>query len=100
MLGKRVSGNQLFQNFLAEGPRPWDSRLRRSRATGCAGRRSEDFNQSCRETMPVPPQIDFTPYAYGFRAKEPSVDPTRQVNMSVFWGAEVFIVNWRADLRK
>ena len=35
----------------------------------------------------------------GFRAKEPSVDPTRQVNMSVFCG-EVFIVNWRADLRK
>jgi len=34
--------------------------------------------------MRVPPQIDFTPYAYGFRAKEPSVDPTRQVNMSVF----------------
>jgi len=33
-----------------------------------------------------------------FRAKEPSVDPTRQVNMSVFC-AEVFIVNWRADLR-
>jgi len=34
-----------------------------------------------------------------FRAKEPSVDTTRQVNMSVFC-AEVFIVNWRADLRK
>jgi len=33
----------------------------------------------------------------GFRAKEPSVDPTRQVNMCVFC-AEVFIVNWRADL--
>ena len=35
----------------------------------------------------------------GFRAKEPSVDPTWQLNMSVFC-AEVFIVNWRADLRK
>ena len=32
-------------------------------------------------------------------AKEPSVDPTRRVNMSVFC-AEVFIANWRADLQK
>jgi len=30
----------------------------------------------------------------GYRAKELSVDPTRQVNVSVFC-AEVFIVNWR-----
>jgi len=35
----------------------------------------------------------------GFRAKEPFVDPIRQVNMSVFC-AEVVCVNWRADLRK
>jgi len=27
-------------------------------------------------------------------------DPTRRVNMSVFFSTEVFIVNWRADVRK
>jgi len=42
---------------------------------------------------------DASRLSQGFRAKEPSVDPTRRVNMSVF-STEVFIVNWRADLRK
>jgi len=47
MLGKRVSGNQFFKIFWGKGPqtpRPWASRLSRSRATGSAGRRSADFN--------------------------------------------------------
>jgi len=42
MLGKRVSGNQFFKIFW--GRAPWASRLRRSWATGSAGRRSADFN--------------------------------------------------------
>ena len=100
MLGKRVSGNHFFfKIFWRRDP------ARGIRAFGARGRPAapaavpRTSTLSCRETMPVPLQIDFTPYAYGFRAKEPSVDLTRQVNMSVFC-AEVFIVNWRADLRK
>ena len=42
---------------------------------------------------------DASRLSQGFRAKEPSVDPTQRVNMSVFC-AEVFIVNWRTDLLK
>ena len=47
MLGKRVRPGNRFFKILWEGPptpRPWASRLRRSRATGSAGRRSTDFN--------------------------------------------------------
>ena len=45
------------------------------------------------------PTADACRLSQGFRAKELPVNPTRRVNMSVFC-AEVFIVNWRADLRK
>jgi len=45
---------------------------------------------------------DASRLSQGFRAKEPSVDPTRRVNTVYvcFFCAEVFIVNLRADLRK
>jgi len=39
-------------------------RLRRSRATGSAGRRSADFNPVLSGKHGRAPQIDFTPYAY------------------------------------
>jgi len=45
------------------------------------------------------PTADACRLSQGFRAKELPADPTRRVNMSVSC-AEVFIVNWRADLRK
>jgi len=74
MLEKRVSGNHfVFQNFLGEGPR---LPARGLRAFGARGRQAPPVaaprtsTQSCRESLPVHLQIDFTPYAYGSHANK------------------------------
>ena len=64
---------------------------------GLDSRRLYDYDANV--LLDVRRTADACHLSQGFRAKEPSVDPTRRVNMSVFC-AEVFIVNWRADLRK
>jgi len=66
MLGKRVSGNQLFKIFWGRPhPRPHGLRAFGARgqpALSAAAPRTS--TQSCRESMPSP-QIDFIRYACG-----------------------------------
>jgi len=67
MLGKLVSSNQFFQNFVGEGPH---TSARGLRAFGARGRPAlpaaapRTSTQSCRENMPPPKKIGFTSYAY------------------------------------